>query len=76
LQFCYAKQMGKDVSDLLLELTSSISAEENSIVKKYNELKPNVISAFESQALLQLKTEYCNKMRCLDCAVGNAILKV
>ena len=75
LQFCYAKQMGKDVSEVLLKLTSSISSEENSIVKKYNELRPNVISAFESQALLQLKTEYCNKMRCLDCAVGNAILK-
>jgi hypothetical protein len=75
LQFCFAKQMGKDVSEVLLKLTSSISSEENSIVKKYNELKPNAISAFESQALLQLKTEYCNKLRCLDCAIGNAILK-
>ena len=75
LQFCYAKQMGKDVSEVLLKLTSSISSEENSIVKKYNELRPTVFSAFESQALIQLKTEYCNKMRCLDCALGNAILK-
>ncbi|MFT4668891.1 MAG: hypothetical protein ACI840_000722 [Ulvibacter sp.] len=74
MQFCYAKQMGKDISEVLLKLTSSISAEENSIVKKYNELRPKTRSAFESQALLQLKTEYCNKMRCLDCAVGNAIL--
>jgi hypothetical protein len=75
LQFCFARKMGKDVSEVLLQLTSSISTEENSIVKKYNELKPNAISAFESQALIQLKTEYCNKFRCLDCAVGNAILK-
>jgi hypothetical protein len=75
IQFCYAKQMGKDVSEVLLKLASSISSEENSIIRKYNELKPNVISAFESQALLQLKSEYCNKMRCLDCAVGNAIIK-
>lgn len=75
LQFCYAKQMGRDISEVLIALTSSISAEENSIVKKYNDLNPNVVSAFESQALLQLKSEYCDKMRCLDCSIGNAILK-
>ena len=75
LQFCYAKEMGRDVSEVLFKLASSISAEENSIVKKYNELRPMTMSAFESQALIQQKTMYCDKMRCLECAVGNAILK-
>ncbi len=32
-------------------------------------------NAYDSQALIELKNEYCNKKRCLDCGVGNAILK-
>jgi len=75
LQFCYAKQLGKDVAEELLQLVVLIFKEENGIVKKYNELRPIANSAFESQALLQLKNEYCNKKRCLQCAVGNAVLK-
>ena len=33
-------------------------------------------SALESQALIEMKNNYCNERRCLDCAVGNAILKI
>lgn len=32
-------------------------------------------SAGDSQALLELKNEYCDKRRCLDCAIGNQLLK-
>jgi len=74
LQFCYAKQMGKDNTEALLRLASAISSEENSIVAKFNRLKPIASNSLESQALLQLKKEYCEKMRCLECSIGNAIL--
>lgn len=75
LQFCYAKQMGKDNIEALLHLASAISSEENTIVKKFNELRPMPVNSLDSQALLQLKNEYCTKMRCLECTVGNSILK-
>jgi hypothetical protein len=29
----------------------------------------------QTQALLQLKNNYCNEKRCLDCAIGCNILK-
>ena len=29
-----------------------------------------------SQSLIELKTQYCDKRKCLECAVGNALLKV
>ena len=32
-------------------------------------------NAFDSQALIELKNEYCSKKRCLECGVGNAVLK-
>lgn len=75
LQFCYAKQLGKDTTEALLGLAAFIPSEENTIVKKFNELRPMSSNSLDSQALLQLKNEYCTKMRCLECAIGNSILK-
>lgn len=31
-------------------------------------------TAFDTQALIELKTNYCDYKRCLDCNVGNAVL--
>jgi hypothetical protein len=50
-------------------------AENNSITKNFQRLEVENKTAFDSQALLELKNEYCNKKRCLDCAIGNTILK-
>jgi hypothetical protein len=75
LQFCYAKYIGKDITEELLQLASGIVCEENTIVKKYKELGFIASDVSQSQAFLQLKNEYCDKMRCLQCAVGNSILK-
>jgi hypothetical protein len=74
LKFCYARQQGQDVSEELLQLGSEISSEENTIVKKFNTLNNIAKNACQSQALLQLKSDYCDKNRCLHCAVGNAII--
>jgi len=31
-------------------------------------------SAFDTQALIQLKNEYCNKQNCLVCEIGKDLL--
>ena len=31
--------------------------------------------AYDSQSLIQLKNEYCDKRRCLECAVGNSLVR-
>jgi hypothetical protein len=59
----------------VLQWLEDISAENNSIIKGFMNLTIENKNAFDSQALIELKNEYCNKKRCLDCAVGNAILK-
>ena len=51
-----------------------IPSEKNSILEKFLKLKTLSSSALESQALIQLKNEYCDKNRCLQCAIGNEIL--
>lgn len=74
LQFSYAKYQGNNVSEAVINLAASIAPEQNSIVSKFNSLKTVRSSALHSQALIQLKTMYCDKQKCLDCAVGNEIL--
>ena len=56
-----------------LTLLEEIKAEKNKITKGFQELGFKLDSAFDSQALIQLKTNYCDDKRCLSCAVGNSI---
>jgi len=75
IKYSYAKQQGKIIDIELTELIEQITSEKNSIITKFNSIKPISKSALASQALLQLKTEYCDKNKCLHCAIGNAIIK-
>jgi hypothetical protein len=52
-----------------------ISAENNNITKVFSNAGVEIKTAFASQALIQLKNKYCNHKLCLECAVGNYILK-
>ena len=51
-----------------------LKIEKNSIISKFLELKPMAKTALTSQALIQLKKEYCDKNKCLQCAVGNSLV--
>ena len=61
--------------DKALQWLEEIKAEKNSITKGFENLQIANKTAFDSQALIQLKNEYCNKKRCLDCSVGNKLLR-
>jgi hypothetical protein len=51
------------------------SPEKNSIIETWEALAVQPKSAADTQALLQLKNNYCDKKRCLECAIGHSILK-
>ncbi|MEP3838929.1 MAG: DUF2851 family protein [Algibacter sp.] len=74
IKFSYAKQKGQDIDTEILEIASLLASEKNSIVNAFNGLKKVSKSSKDSQALIQLKTEYCDKNKCLKCAVGNALI--
>ncbi|MBA3971672.1 MAG: DUF2851 family protein [Bacteroidetes bacterium] len=74
--FVYGKQKGNErLVERALSLLESITAENNAIIRKWDELRIPVSNAYATQALLQLKNEYCSKKRCLNCSVGNYLLK-
>ncbi|XCF05607.1 DUF2851 family protein [Tamlana crocina] len=74
LKFSYNKHKGETASEAIVKIASGIGSEKNSIVEAFKNLKPMSESALDSQALIQLKTQYCDKNKCLQCAVGNQLL--
>jgi len=74
LKYSYAKHQGKIIDDEIIEIIQNIASEKNSIINTFNAIKLISTSALQSQALLQLKNEYCDKNKCLQCSIGNAII--
>ena len=61
--------------DKAIEWLIQIKGEQNSIIKSWKSFGVTAENALQTQALLELKKQYCDKRKCLDCAVGNKILK-
>ena len=75
IQFAYAKSQGKEASESFLDLLREVTAEKNVIIQKFSNFGIKAKNAFETQSLLQLKNEYCNHGKCLQCALGMQLLK-
>ena len=74
LKFSYSKQKGEVIDNEIIKLATSITSEKNNIIKAFNNLKKVSNSSLHSQALIQLKSEYCDKNKCLQCAIGNSLI--
>ena len=75
MQFAYARSQQKEITQDLIDLANSIPSEKYVIIDKFKTFGIASENVYESQALLQLKKEYCDLKKCLDCAVGHFILK-
>jgi hypothetical protein len=61
--------------DIAINFLTQLQAEQNVITKQWKFYKVENKNAFDSQALIHLKNNYCNYKRCLDCAVGTKLLR-
>lgn len=75
IKFSYEKNFGKLNFEELVSLLEAIPSEKNSIIEKFSEFEIKAANAFQSQSLIELKNEYCNKNKCLKCAVALQLLK-
>ena len=65
----------ESIRDKAIKWLEQISPEKNNITKWFENIGFTNKNAFDSQALIQLKNEYCNYKRCLQSSIGNALLK-
>lgn len=64
-----------ELQDRALSILQQLSAEKNVKVNAFAELGLKVQNAAESQALIELKTNFCDLKKCLICSIGANILK-
>lgn len=55
---------------------SALPAEKNHITAGWNQVGWQATQALQSQALIQLKNNYCTAKRCLQCSIGHQILNL
>jgi hypothetical protein len=57
-----------------IDIIDNIKAEKNVIIKEWKELGIHSRTAYDSQALIQLKKNYCDAFRCMECKIGQEIM--
>lgn len=73
--FLYGKNTGnEEVTEKALRILHSLNAEKNSIITKWESIGIKAQDAYDSQALIQLRKEYCDKKRCTQCAIGHRLM--
>lgn len=74
--FAYGRHLHKeDLCDRAFDILDQLKAENNNIVRMWKECGMEVKTAGDSQALIQLKKEYCDRRECLRCRIGYEYLK-
>jgi hypothetical protein len=73
--FTYGQSRDRnEIIEKALFLLENIEAEKNSITKEWEITGMESDSAYYSQALIQLRNEYCKKRRCLECRIGSKLI--
>ena len=74
--FAYGRHRGKEeLCDRAFDFLEELKAENNYIIRMWQQVGLPVKSAGDSQALIQLKKAYCDKKECLRCRFGYEYLK-
>lgn len=74
--FHYGQQKNEThQTDKALQWLEQCAPEKNVTIKGWAEVNIKANSAYQSQALLQLKNEYCNLKKCLTCSIGLKLLQ-
>ena len=74
--FAYGRSKGKEVyCDRAFDFIEMCKAEKNAITKHWQQYGIKTETASDSQALIQLQREYCDKRQCLRCRFGYEFLR-
>lgn len=74
--FAYGRHVGDEsLCQRAVDFLDELKAENNNIVRMWRDCGLAALSAGDSQALIQLKKEYCDRRECLRCRIGYEYLK-
>lgn len=64
-----------DTAERGLDMWRDLEPENNTYIRQWRNAGLPCESATDSQAMIQLRKEYCDRARCLDCRFGNALMR-
>ena len=74
--FAYGRHISnEDICQRAIRLLEELPAEKNHILRQWQDCGLKVQTAADSQALIQLKRQYCDRIDCLRCRFGYEYLK-
>jgi len=74
--FAYGRHSSREeLCDRAFDFLEQLKAEQNHIIRMWQECGLEVKTAGDSQALIQLKREYCDRKDCLRCRIGYEYLR-
>lgn len=77
LYYAYSiKSDSYEMSDRAVNLLESLRPEKNNIIATFTSAGLKCPDALTSQALIQLRREYCEARKCLYCKIGHRLLSV
>ena len=77
IPFLFAKGTLLDqpsLKEFAFDAMNLVTSEKNSIISNWSKLGVKSKTAFDSQALIELKNEFCQQQKCLNCKIGQNII--
>jgi hypothetical protein len=74
--FIYGNHIGdQEVKEKAISFLEAITSEKNNITRHWSALGFRCKNALQSQGAIRLKQVYCSNTRCLECNIGNELIK-
>jgi len=74
--FAYGRQRkNPDYCAKAIQMLENIPPEQHSLINDFTGAGISVRNAYDTQALVQLRREYCEKKKCLNCRIGFSLIK-
>lgn len=74
--FVYATTtQNEELKNKAIQVLEKLTSEKNTILLNFEKLGIKSKNALQSQALIELKTNYCSQKKCLTCSIGNNLIK-
>lgn len=74
--FVYATTtQNEELKNKAIQFLEKLTSEKNTILLNFEKLGVKSNNALQSQALIELKTNYCFQKKCLNCSIGNNLVK-
>lgn len=75
--FAYGKRTGNEtLCERAVNFLELLAPEKNAITRDFAKMQVPMLNAADSQAVIQLKREYCELKKCLFCRIGHQFLTV